>query len=73
MNLDDGRLLRHLGIAVAVKLAVIAALWWVFVRDRAVDAGSEQTAVHLMAPSIPPVAPTPRPARPRTNRQELAP
>ena len=73
MNLDDSRLLRHLGIAVAVKLAVIAALWWVFVRDRAIDAGSEQTAAHLMAPANPPVQPSPRPTPSNKNRQELAP
>lgn len=56
MNRDDSRLLRHLATAVAVKLAVLAVLWWAFVRDRAVDAGSEQTAAHLSVPTSPTAA-----------------
>lgn len=70
MHRDDSRLLRHLGIAVAVKLAVLAALWWVFVRDGEVDAGSERTAAHLLAPMNPPA---PRQPPPPTTDQELAP
>jgi hypothetical protein len=54
MSLDDRRLLRHLFTAVAVKLAVLAALWWAFIRDAAVDAGTEQTAAHLAAPGAGP-------------------
>ena len=33
MNLADRRLVRHLAIAVVLKLAVLALLWQVFVRD----------------------------------------
>lgn len=73
MNRDDSRLLRHLGLAVAVKLAVIAALWWVFVRDRTVDASSEQTAAHLMAPANAPVQHPSQPTPIPTNRQEPGP
>lgn len=42
MNRDNSRLLRHLATTVAV-----AVLWWAFVRDGAVDAGSGQTAAHM--------------------------
>lgn len=73
MNRDDSRLLRHLGLAVAVKLAVITALWWAFVRDHAVDAGSEQTAAHLLAPATAPLPPPPQPRPSYPKRQELAP
>lgn len=63
MNRDDRRLLRHLATAVALKLTVLAVLWWAFVRDSAVDAGSEQTAAHLLVPISPaaarqPITPT---------------
>ena len=58
MNPDGSRLVRHLSVAVALKLAVLAALWWVFIRDQAVDADSEQTASHFAisaAPAVPAV------------------
>ncbi len=48
----DRPLTRHLALAVAVKLAVLAALWWFLVRDHAVDAGTEQTAAHLLVPLV---------------------
>ena len=47
MNHDERRLTRHLFIAVAAKLAVLALLWWVFVRDAHVAADAEQTAAHI--------------------------
>ncbi len=47
MTHDEHRLLRHLVVAVVVKLVVLTALWWVFIRDARVDAGSDQTANHL--------------------------
>jgi hypothetical protein len=59
MNPDGSRLLRHLSVAVVLKLAVLAALWWVFIRGQSVDAGSEQTASHFALPASPasPAAP----------------
>jgi len=30
MNSDEQRLLRHLGLVLAVKLAALAMLWWLF-------------------------------------------
>lgn len=33
MKAAQDRLVRHLAIAVALKLAVLTGLWWAFVRD----------------------------------------
>lgn len=38
MTPSEQRLLRHLAIAVLIKLAVLVLLWWLFVRDARVDA-----------------------------------
>ena len=70
MNRDDSRLLRHLGTAVAIKLVVLAALWWGFVRDGVVHAGSEQTAAHLAVPANPPAARLPQPHATRPERAQ---
>jgi hypothetical protein len=43
----DRRLLRHLVLAVLVKLLALAALWWWLVRDHHVAASPESTAAHL--------------------------
>ncbi|MEO8806924.1 MAG: cytochrome oxidase putative small subunit CydP [Burkholderiaceae bacterium] len=47
MTLDERRLMRHLFTAVAVKVALLALLWWAFVRDAHVPADAEQTAAHI--------------------------
>jgi len=70
MNRADSRLLRHLAIAVAVKLLVLVALWWWFVHDAVVHVGSEQTATHLSAPA--PSATHDLPPAP-SNKQETSP
>lgn len=57
MNSDDRRLLRHLAWAVLLKLALLAVLWWAFVRDDRVAVGPEQAAARLVAP---PAAGVPR-------------
>jgi 4-amino-4-deoxy-L-arabinose transferase-like glycosyltransferase len=49
MTRQDRRLVRHLAIAVALKLAVLAALWWAFVRDERVSVDAAATAAHLGA------------------------
>ncbi|MDZ7855992.1 cytochrome oxidase putative small subunit CydP [Sphaerotilus sp.] len=41
-------LVRHLAIAVALKLAVLCALWWVFIRDERVSVDIDRAAAHLV-------------------------
>jgi uncharacterized membrane protein YozB (DUF420 family) len=48
MSPSDRRLLQHLVIAVAIKLLVLFALWWAFVRDERVTPDSGQVATHVM-------------------------
>ena len=50
MSVPPDRLLRHLVIAVALKLAVLVALWWAFVRDERVSVDVDRAAAHLGAP-----------------------
>ena len=54
MESDNQRLVRHLAIAVALKLVVIAALWLAFVQDARVEVGAEQAAARIGAPTPPP-------------------
>ena len=44
---EDRRLLRHLVIAMGVKIAILALLWWVFVRDHRVPVDAGQAAVRM--------------------------
>lgn len=53
MKSDDRRLVRHLAIAVVLKLVVLSGLWWAFVRDVRVNMGAEQTAAHISVQSTP--------------------
>ncbi|WP_341891651.1 cytochrome oxidase putative small subunit CydP [Variovorax sp. YR752] len=39
--------MRHLVIAVALKLLVLIALWWAFVRDDRIAIDVERAASHL--------------------------
>ncbi|HWW71771.1 MAG TPA: hypothetical protein VN089_17670 [Duganella sp.] len=45
------RLLRHLAVAVMVKLAVLTGLWWVFVRDSRVVVDAEVIANRVGTPT----------------------
>jgi hypothetical protein len=47
MTHEERRLTRHLVIAVAVKLAVLLLLWWVFVHDADVATDADRTATHI--------------------------
>lgn len=49
MNAAQDPLLRHLVIAIALKLAVLAGIWWVFVRGEQVGIDVERAAAHLGA------------------------
>ncbi len=44
------RLVRHLAIAVALKLVVLAGLWWAFVRDERVGVDVDRAAANLGLP-----------------------
>lgn len=59
MKPDEARLVRHLVIAVAVKLVVLIALWWAFVRDDRVTVDIEQAAAHLGTAAAVPSGETP--------------
>lgn len=43
-------LVRHLFIAVALKLVVLSALWWAFVRDERVGVDVDRAAAHMGSP-----------------------
>ncbi|WP_202416625.1 cytochrome oxidase putative small subunit CydP [Duganella qianjiadongensis] len=50
MRHPDHRLLRHLIIAVLVKLVLLTGLWWAFVRDARVEVDTTAVARHLGGP-----------------------
>lgn len=45
----NARLLRHLALAVLIKLAVLAALWWTCVRDARVFVDADAIAQRVRA------------------------
>lgn len=47
MTQDERRLLRHLVIAVLIKLVVLVVLWWAFVRDARVNVDTDRVAAQL--------------------------
>jgi hypothetical protein len=47
--MSDQRLLRHLSVAIVLKFAALAVLWWVFVRDAGVTVDSAAAAQHVAA------------------------
>lgn len=63
VQLNERLWLRKLTVVVLVKLAVLAALWWAFVRDQVVAADSSTTAERLLddapAPDTEPASPAP--------------
>ncbi|MDE2203528.1 MAG: hypothetical protein KGJ38_12535 [Burkholderiaceae bacterium] len=48
MSTNDRRLVRHLLVIVTIKVAVLGALWWVFVRDARVAVDAERAADRLI-------------------------
>jgi hypothetical protein len=50
----DRWLMRDLVIALCLKLALLAVLWWLFVRDAAPPVDSASTAAHFTSVSPPP-------------------
>lgn len=50
MRHPDKPLLRHLIIAVLVKLVLLTGLWWAFVRDARVEVDTTAVTRHLGGP-----------------------
>ena len=51
MNPSDQILLRHLTLVVLIKLALITALWWAFIRDAKVAVDPGAMAAQVVAPA----------------------
>ncbi|QID19828.1 hypothetical protein G3580_12120 [Nitrogeniibacter mangrovi] len=45
--MNDRTLVRKLALVVAIKLAAIFALWWVFVRDDRIVPAADMVAEHI--------------------------
>lgn len=48
MNLSDRTLIQKLALVLALKLVVLFALWWWFVRDHGVQVDSSGVAAQLL-------------------------
>jgi hypothetical protein len=48
MNLQDRTLVRKLATVLVIKLAVLVALWWWFVRDQRVPVDTGTTASQML-------------------------
>ena len=48
MNPDDRLLVKRLGLALAIKLVVLLALWWGFVREQRVPVDTDMAAIQLL-------------------------
>jgi hypothetical protein len=51
MNFSDKSLLRKLALVLVLKLAILLALWWVFVRDQRVAVDDSGVAAQLLQPA----------------------
>ncbi|MBR0564773.1 hypothetical protein J5J83_01420 [Azoarcus sp. L1K30] len=50
-NISNRKLVRELVIIVVIKLVLITALWWLFVRDDSVAVAPERVANRFVAPA----------------------
>lgn len=48
MDLSDRRLVREITLVIIVKLALVAALWWAFVREATVPVDSAAMAAQTI-------------------------
>ena len=51
MNLSDQTLVKKLAIVLVLKLAVLVALWWFFVRDQRVPVDGNSVASQFLTPA----------------------
>ncbi|HWU85369.1 MAG TPA: hypothetical protein VN028_08525 [Rhodocyclaceae bacterium] len=56
MRAPDNPLVRHLLIALLVKLLLLGALWWFFVRDLVVHPDPSVVAAHIDSAPMPAAA-----------------
>ncbi len=52
MSFSDRQLLRRLAFAIAIKLALITAIWWMFIRDVRVHVESDEMAQRVTQASL---------------------
>ena len=52
MNFSDKSLLNKLAVMLVFKLAILGALWWVFVREQRVTVDDSGVAAQLLHPAI---------------------
>ncbi|NMM11201.1 MAG: hypothetical protein HHJ16_13135 [Polaromonas sp.] len=50
MKPQDKILVQRLALVLVIKLAVLMALWWVFVREQSVAVDSQAAAAQLLGP-----------------------
>jgi hypothetical protein len=50
MNFSDKTLVKKLAVVVMIKLAVLMALWWVFVREKHFAVDGNSVAAQFLAP-----------------------
>ncbi len=50
MNIQDKSLVRKLAVVLVIKLAVLMALWWFFVREQHVAVSGHAVATQLLGP-----------------------
>ncbi len=53
MTRQEHRLLRHLFLAVLIKLTILVGLWWIFLRDVGVTVDTERTITRFDASAQP--------------------
>lgn len=51
MRPSDSRLLRHLAWVIVLKLVVLTAIWWAFIRSERVTVDPHSAAAHFAAPA----------------------
>ena len=54
MHFSDQTLLRKLALVLVLKLAILLALWWVFVREQGVAVDGNRVAAQFLQPAARP-------------------
>ena len=51
MNFSDKSLLRKLALVLVLKLAILLALWWFFVREQGISVDESGVAAQFLQPA----------------------